>query len=519
MNKIANKFFKASFGNKADRLEDVDLNTEKGRKELELISLDLFKTNQVMVKDINDNIEQTNNKLRDKIEELQYKINKTVEKVRGAILAERGTSGAIYTTQIPINRQQISTNTTTKIQDGIAFGVPENSEEFSSELSLLQLKNLEFDNLYLSSLNKYSNDALRDFTLAPKTQNNLPIEFKINLNGVIRTASSLVIELKTHGIIEIYKNGQLITEKSLIKNIIVPVDINTLAVSIRSYPSIHRTSGLTFNQIGYTELIYDSTTYFETKNININKDFNQIVIDTCDNSNDKNIDIKYFISINDQPYEGFSPVIKHKALEKQSIITVDKTQILNMYESEGVKYSEGDYRFLVPNNLQTNLIYMHEVFLRNNKKLDTREFIITIKEDVTLDKRAILSQSSDRLFINDKEILDDTFVVYKGIMKLVSISGNNEIQPINLNYIETLLGESNIYIGKIQKELLTNSNGEKYISLSIPEFKDSFDTAGKVYFPGIKPKQRISTIKIKAELQSLDKRTVPFISRLLVRGM
>lgn len=519
MSKIDDKFFQVSFGDKVEKIEKIDLQTEKGRKEFELLSLDVFENNSSMVKGILSNIEKTSTTLEEKVEELQYKINKTVEKVRGAILAERGTSGAIYTTQIPINRQQISTNTTTKIQDGIAFGVPENSEEISSELSLLQLRHLEFTNLYLNSLNKNSTDSLKDFSLSPKTQNSLPIEFKINLNGVIRTASSLVLELKTHGIIEVYKNGQLVNEKALVKNIIIPVDINTLTVSIRSYPSIHRTSSLSFNRIGYTELIYDSTTYFETKNININRDFSQVVVDTCDNSDDANIDIKYFISINDREFEGFSPVVKHKALEKQSIITVDKSQILSMYESVGRKYSEGDYRFLVPNNLQTNLVYMHDIFLRNFKKLVDKEFTLTVQEDITLDKRAITMKETDRLFINDKEIVEDVFVLYKGVIKLVSIDESNTVQPINLNYIETLIGESNIYIKRIKKELLTDPDGSKYISLSVPEFKDSFDTTGSVYFPGIKPKQRINTIKIKAELQSLDKRTVPFISRLLIRGM
>lgn len=518
MNKIADKFFKASFGDETGEFYDSDLKTEKGRKQFELLSLGIISSNKESIMSIEKDIETLTGIFDKKMDEIQYKINRAVEKVRGAILAERGTSGAIYTTQIPINKQQITENTTTRIEGGIAFGVPQGEETVSSNLSLLQLKNLEFSNLYINSLNKFSSDNLEDFTIEPKTQTNMPIEFKINLNGVIRTTSSLVLELKNHGVVEVYRNGQLYTEKSLVKNIVVPIDINTLSVAIRSYPSVSKTSSLVFKRIGYTELIYDKATYFETKNITVNKDFSQIVIDTCDNSNDSNININYQISINDEPYEGFSPVVKHKALEKQSIITVNKSQILNMIESKGVKYSDGDYRFLVPNNLQTNLVYKHNIFLRNYKRVSDNELNLVIQNDTLLDRRAILSNMSHSLYINGTEILEDTFMIYKGVVKLVSIFGGVP-QNINLDYLETLLGVDNIYINQITKELLTDDKGEKYISLSYPEFQNSFEKTGSVFFPGIKPKKQINTIKIKAELKSLDKRTVPFISRILIRGM
>ena len=67
------------------------------------------------------------------------------------------------------------------------------------------------------------------------------------------------------------RNGELIIEKSLLKGIVVPVDIKTQTVTIRAYPSIHRTVSLFFKRIGYTELIYNTATYFETKNVSILK--------------------------------------------------------------------------------------------------------------------------------------------------------------------------------------------------------------------------------------------------------
>ena len=134
MNEILNNFFKVSFGNNEEDISKVNINSEKGRKNLELIVNNLISDNVAKVSRVEENVKTINSNFDQKIAELQYKINKVVEKVRGAILTERGTSGAIYTTQIPINKQQISNKTTTQIKDGIAFGVPENSEEYSNKI-------------------------------------------------------------------------------------------------------------------------------------------------------------------------------------------------------------------------------------------------------------------------------------------------------------------------------------------------------------------------------------------------
>lgn len=520
MSDIDNKFFSTSYGNEiATSITDVDVNSNKGRKELELLIKDKFEDNNKLVSETEDRLTYLNNTLKEEIDTLQYKINKVVEKVRGALIAERGTTGTIYTTQVPINKQQTTNNTTTRIEDNVAFGVPLNNEEYSSELTLLTLRSLSFTNLYVSSLNKQRTDTLENFVISPKLQTNIPTEFTINLTGIIRTSSSLILDMEEHGIIEVYKNGMLWKEKSLIKTLVIPVDINTNSIAIRSYPSIHRTNSLKFKKIGYTELIYDSTTIFESKNININKSLYQLAIDTCDNSNDTAIKIDYYVSINDEPYEAFAPVSKTDALFKQAIITLDKSQILSMYPSQSIKISEGNYRFNVPNNLQTNLIKKHDIYLRNYKKLTDRELTLISKKDVELNTLAITQNPSYRLFVNSREILSETFNLYVGISKIVVLDSSNEIKNLNLDYLETLIGEENIYLDSLSKDIFTDPiTGERFVSLAVPEFIDSMRD-GLIFFPGIKPKKQINTLKIKAELNSLDKKTVPFISRILVRGI
>ena len=520
MNNILETFFQKSLGVPLEEdINKFEVNTERGRKNIEVFFKRSFEKDRLVALNVANDIKEINETFDQKLKELQFKLTKVVEKVRGAILAERGTSGAIYTTQIPINKQQISNKTTTRIEDGIAFGVPRDSEEYAVELTPLKLKNLSFNDLSLKSLNKDSNETLENFSIEPKTQDNTPIEFSINLSGIIRTSSSLVFDMKSHGIVEVYKNGQLFTEKVLIKNIIIPVDINTTNVALRVYPSIHRTSGLHFNRIGYTELIYNEATYFESKDISINKSFSQMVVDTCDNSNDINVDIDYAISINNGNWESFSPVMKHTALEKQSIITLDKTQILNMYESKGSKVSEGDYRFYVPPNLQSNLIYKHTVYLRNYKKISGRELIFTTQDDIQLVKQAVITASTQKLYINGREVEDDVFTLYKGVNRVLVLNKDLSIGNVNLEYLEKLLGEDNSYLISIEKDLLTDAYGDKYISLSVPEFIESFDKTGSVYYPGTKPKHLVNTIKIRAELKSKDRKTVPFISRILLRGI
>ena len=261
------KFLEATYGKVASNLVDINVETEKGREELTLLANNISYEAKVKSNNALENNKKLTSEIDDKILKLNYKIKSTVEKLRGAILSERRTSGAIYTTRIPITKQQTTSTTTAKIEQGIAFGVSSLDSDNNSdiEVTLLELRNLNFSNLNLTKINKISTDKLEDFILSPKTQHSLPIEITINLTGVLRTDSSLLFEMLNHQIVEVYRNEELIVEKTLLKDIIVPVNIGSRTVTIRAYPSIHRMVSLSFKRIGYTELIYSSDTYFETE--------------------------------------------------------------------------------------------------------------------------------------------------------------------------------------------------------------------------------------------------------------
>lgn len=517
MNKtVRDKFFESSFSSIKTELKSLSLKSQREREAFKIKCKDYLEDAEKLLTSSEKDLFNLEGLIESELDYIQYRINNVVERVKGSILAERKASGAIYTTTIPINNEQKSEETTTKIQGGIAYGIPIVSNEVPSTLTLLKGKDLEFDNLLESSLNKDSTEVLKDFTIRPKIQHNLPIEFRINLSGLIRTAASLVIHLKSHGIIEVYKDGKLYIEKSLQRVIEIPVDNSTTSIGIRSYPSLHRVSTLHFNAIGFTEMIYSVDTTYVSKNIPINKEFSQLVIDTCDNSENNNIEINYEISVNDEPYEALSPVAKHQAVEKQSIFVVNKTQVLEMKGVLGSKFSEGDYRFYVPAELQNVLSYQHTVYLKNDKNINKSLLYLSIQEDLVLNKLAITGKEDNKLFINSREIKEEFFKLYRGITTIVVINKEGVIQEMNLDYIKNLVGSSNVYISKISKPLLKDGSGLKYISLTNTDLTNILKH--EVYFPGIKPKKYINTIKVKATLKSLDKRTVPFISRILVRG-
>ena len=62
MNEILNNFFKVSFGNNEEDISKVDVNSEKGRRNLELIVNNLISDNVTKVSRVEENV-KTNNLL------------------------------------------------------------------------------------------------------------------------------------------------------------------------------------------------------------------------------------------------------------------------------------------------------------------------------------------------------------------------------------------------------------------------------------------------------------------------
>lgn len=514
-------------------IDDVEINnldiinSEKDSKIIENKFLgklnEILKTND----ETKATIENINLNLLKDIERMDFKINKALEKLRGAILAERNTTSTIYSTIMPITEQQKNRETTNAvIIDNIVFGVSDTIID-NSNIKALSLNNIIFKNLEVSSINKSTLDLLEDFVISNKTHNSMPFEFTIDLRGILKGSSSIILNLLDYSIIEIYINGNLYKEKTLSNYFNIPVDLNTQSITIRSYPTIHKASKLRFNKIGITNLIYQNETVFETKELSINKDLTYLVLDTCDNSNESTVNIQYELSVNGKAYEKISPVNKNGKnidINIQSIITLDKDSGINLIPIYGSKFSEGDIRYLLPSFLQNNLEHETLVYFPNNRNIVNKEFFIKVEKDFIINRLALLLNVNNKIYIDGFETVEESILLPKGIRSILVTDTNNNIVPLNYTYLQTIVGKNNIFINKQKIKIFTDFNKNKYISLSIPNLTDSYteysvDSVYKeVFIPSIKSEIKVDTLKIKATLKSMDMKTVPYISKILIRG-
>lgn len=520
ISEVRKNFYTEVYGEEISITKDTDIILNE--KDREWVRLDFEEKLSDIVTDnkhTKKNLELINEQLKLNVDRLNFKINQAVEKLRGAILVERNTTSTIYSTIIPITKQQTNiTNTTATISDNIIFGISESKIDRDT-ITALHLNNISFKNLNIKSLNKSSTDLLEDLIISNKTHNSLPFEFTIDVRGLLKGSTSIILGLKDFAILEVYKNNSLFREKTLSNYYNIPVDLDTQSITIRSYPTMHKSSDLNFDIIGLTEFIYQNSSTYETKQIPINKSLSNLVVDTCDNSNDSNINIKYYISINNKEYERFLPVKKNNSKNVnnlQSIITLSKDSELSMVGFNGTKIREGDIRYQLPSSLQNFLEYQTYVYVPNINESNTELFLL-IKEDTTINPSLL---DPEAVFLVDDNPQEEEIYLPKGIRKLQIIS-EDSTTTFDYNYLKLIIGEGNIYSHKILKPILKTNENIKYLSFSTPEMLTYFNTINpqEVFIKDSKKEIVINTIKIKSILSSVDKKTVPYISRILIRGL
>lgn len=525
-NEILKELYKSSYDLTDEKLNAKETTLESNPLLLDAVNYEIdrefirtrFINNLTNIKDINNktevNLENLNERIDSDLDYLNYKISKAVEKLRGAILSERNTTSTIYSSIIPITEQEANQQTTTAtIKDNIVFGISSSNIE-NDLITPLTLQNLSFKNLEIKTLNKKYTENLVNFNIGNKDHNSVPLEFTIDLRGLIKQASLLVLKLKDISILEIYINGNLIREKELNNYFNIPVDLDTQSVGVRAYPTLHKSSTLNFDILGISELIYQEESIFETKQIPVNRQLTNIVIDTCDNAFINEVDIEYFISLNNSEYEKINPVTKQSGKYKrniQSIIALSKDKELSFTKLKGLKRVEGDIRYNISENLQNFIEYEIEIYYPNPLKKFKTEYYILIKEDVLLNKQA------SKIIQVDNLETEDNILLLKGIRK-ISLS---EINEINYQYIENIIGKDNIYLNVQKTPIYKEVDGNKYISLTIPEIISNTEetTIPDIYIKGIKQQIDLTTLKLKVVLKSLNQKTTPYVSRILLRGI
>lgn len=488
---------------------DINLNRDRDRKVLEGYYKSKLTDIEKNIEVITESNKEVNRLLEEDIPKLEFKINKVVEKLRGAILAERNTTSTIYSTIVPITKQYTDNNkTTARVEDSVIFGISDTKID-EDDITVLTINNISFKNL---NIKKLSSNILKNLTISNLTHNTLPFEFTINLNTLVSNDSAVILDLKDYAIIEIYLNNNLYKEKSLSNYASIPVNIDTQTITIRSYPTIHKSTDLHINVLGITDLIYQESTVFETKEIGINESLSTLVLDTCDNSSDGNIKIDYYLSVNNKEYERINTVqsYSNKNTIVQSLVSLSKDSELKLLNLNGIKRSEGDIQYLLPDSVQNNVNFEIDVYLPNVNKIEKPILYLLVKEDIHLHKSVISEQD---VYIDDKKINEDLFLLPKGLRKITA-------EAYNYSYLESIIGNENIFSSKLTKPIL-KKNDYKYVSLTTIDLLNAFNTTDilEIYIKDLKKEIYVSTLKLKAELISLDKKTVPYISRFLIRGI
>lgn len=204
-NKVLDIYNTVAYGNDIDPLSG-DLNKEQDRKKIErYLSKKLDSINEDNKAIVKNNTTVTELLAQD-IPKLEFKINKLVEKIKGAILVERKTTSTIYSTIIPITTQYTNTETTTAtVKENVIFGLSNTKIDYE-DINVLNISNIIFKNL---NIKKLSGSVLENLTISNLTHNTLPFEFTINLNNLVNSSSEIILDLANYAIIEIYKDNTL----------------------------------------------------------------------------------------------------------------------------------------------------------------------------------------------------------------------------------------------------------------------------------------------------------------------
>lgn len=477
------------------------------------------------LKEREDTISKANNivkKIREKLPEdiinLTSELNEALVSLRKAIVGERNFAGYIYTTNIPLNKNYITENTTTKIVNNVVLGISE--KEKISENTSLNISNIvsNTSNLNLTQydpnpsrrLKNISVDVLSSFLL-----------LDLDVSAHTGKGVSLILNFKEHQIIEVLEGNKLIITKQLKKSLIIPINTQSL-FTIKLFKTSEVSQKIYIESIGVTNKIITEETVYESLPIDINKELEYISFDICDNNEDKSeVSLDYYLKINEQQYEKISNSNNIKISENlQNVIKGNKQSLLKMKElTRPKKANENDFRFYLD---ETSLDrYSKDVYLKNNLNISNTSLFIVVKEDMLVSKQACLLNTFDSLYINNKLVEKEEILLLKGITEIVCIDSSSQISNLNLNYLNTVA--DTCYISKLKKEIQEDDLGF-YIKLNNLDLKKSYnllETNEKYscFIESLDNRLFVKTLQIKCRMKSLNKTTIPYISRIIIKGL
>ena len=509
-----------------------------------------------------ERIEGIKSVIQTKLLEVRRNLENCKLKVQEALLSERKLIGESYTAVLPLDKDYISKNTTALVENNMTLGVG-----YESELTSENLLNL--DTLYIGAQEetvlKIESETLNSYPLKLKLNKNFYNNYqqiKITLPRITQTGILYLEFDKQEAFSILNRDGYEIIPKHISNTVKFPVNNDSRSFSIRLLENIDRE--VIVKALYFTEQIYNTTTVYESTIMSVEEDLSLLSVQTCDNYTDKNVNIKYEISVNEREYEEFRPNGKLKGNLTQSII---KASILN-YENT-IKLSNpildnGVYKFytneLINSEIKVKAFSWKfkedfnsvESFVQDSHNHTSELFynmFFVVKEDIKVVLNSILEFYDNGKLIK-KETEGDVYTLKRGIHKIrvlktlwketvdlnkfsiFSILENKltviereteEKKTIDFIYnpSEDLVQSTSLYLQIFNKKVDIYLTEEKLNKKLDNAFVEYFFKSNPypLYVISESVQTRVNTIQIRATMTSLDKVTCPYISNITIRGI
>ena len=289
-----------------------------------------------------DRIDEVRALVQDRVIDLRQRLESCKLNVKQALVAERSLIGESYTAIVPLEKEYASKNTTAVIKDGIIFGSGFISEPSGTEL-------LKLDTVYMSGQEDTEFKIISEqnkYPLKLRLKKNYYSNYqqiKINLPQITQSGILFIEFDSTETVSILNKDGYEIISKYITDKVEFPVNNESRSFSLRLLDNSARE--IKIKALYFTENIYNTQTTFETVPFAVDANLTFLSVQTCDNYTDKNINIKYEISINSEPYEEFRPNGKLKDSLRQSIIKTSKFNVENMLKISEPVLDGGVFKF------------------------------------------------------------------------------------------------------------------------------------------------------------------------------
>ena len=509
-----------------------------------------------------ERIEGIKSVIQTKLLEVRRNLENCKLKVQEALLSERKLIGESYTAVLPLDKDYISKSTTALVENNMTLGVG-----YESELTSENLLNL--DTLYIGAQEetvlKIESETLNSYPLKLKLNKNFYNNYqqiKITLPRITQTGILYLEFDKQEAFSILNRDGYEIIPKHISNTVKFPVNNDSRSFSIRLLENTDRE--IIVKALYFTEQIYNTTTVYESTIMSVEEDLSLLSVQTCDNYTDKNVNIKYEISVNEREYEEFRPNGKLKGNLTQSII---KASILN-YENT-IKLSNpildnGVYKFytneLINSEIKVKAFSWKfkedfnsvESFVQDSHNHTSELFynmFFVVKEDIKVVLNSILEFYDNGKLIK-KETEGDVYTLKRGIHKIrvlktlwketvdlnkfsiFSILENKltviereteEKKTIDFIYnpSEDLVQSTSLYLQIFNKKVDIYLTEEKLNKKLDNAFVEYFFKSNPypLYVISESVQTRVNTIQIRATMTSLDKVTCPYISNITIRGI